>query len=190
MATYPFPVRLDRKFCLEGVYSIGDDETVFTLPIFDDSLTSMVLSSDFGDDAGTIIEVLPVTDGEGGSTITLSGDYSAGVVTVGRPYTMRVDLSRPYTRDAGGSANMDTRIELQKILVSHRETGSYTITGSMQNRRNQIASFSSPTPATGVKTAWIGGDAARLTNSIADSSALPLNITAIEYTVDDEPRRG
>lgn len=196
MSTYPFRVCLDSKLCLEGVFTPGEDEdpgfTTFTLPHYDPTLTVMVLSSEFGDDAGTIIEVEPIDapTEEDSPTIVVSGDYSGGLVTVGRPFTARIDLTRPFSRSGDGTARTDTRTTVRRLVTSHTATGSYSVTATQTGRAAQTKRFlDADIEEDGTLAAIITGDARLLSISITDATPYPFTIHALDFTIGAYPRR-
>lgn len=189
MATYPFPVRLDSKLCLTGVYSAGLNNTTFTLPHFDASLTKMVLSSAFGASAGTILDVAPVNGDP--PTIVVEGDYSSGVVTVGRPYNASITLSRPYVRDPRDNAVIDGEVTVREIVVQHANTCAYTVRSTYPLRADRTRSFSNATPQEIGKTrVFMPGFADKAVYSIENNSPHPCTICAIDWTVDFATRKG
>jgi hypothetical protein len=202
VSTYPFPVHLDSKLCLTGVFTAdegedpGPGETVFTLPFFDATLTKMVLSSAFGADAGTVLTVTPVEgdpDDEEDPvphTITVAGDYSDGVVTVGRPFTSRLELSRPFVRDNRGGAVIDGEITVREIVVQHVDSCEYTVRSSYPSRADRSKRFTKETPETIGKTrVFMPGLADKIRFFIENDSPHPCTICSIDWTVDFATRR-
>ena len=92
---------LDNRVDLTGVHAAGT--TTWTLTVPDEHLDVAVLGPDFGDDAGTVVELTKVTS----VSYTAAGDYSAGDAALGREFTMNLELSRPYVRARDGAAILD-----------------------------------------------------------------------------------
>ena len=189
MSTYPFTVHLDRKVCITGgVYDEGDDETTFTLPFYDATQTAMVLSSDFGSAAGTVLTIEPV-DGDP-VTAVVSGDYSAGLVTVGRPFLSMLELTRPFVRDFRNQAVIDGEITVREIVLQHADSCRYTIRASYPLRDDRSKTFSEATPEKIGKTRFfVAGLADKMRVFIENNTAHPCTLCAIDWTVNFSTRR-
>ena len=102
---------------MTGSYHAGNDETTWTLPVTDDTVDIIVLSSDFGDLAGTILYGGNVI--ANGATVTTPEDYSAGEVILGHSFDMEVELSRPYVRNREGQADIRARMLIRRLVTAH-----------------------------------------------------------------------
>lgn len=116
-----FSVRLDRKQTLTGVYAAG--ETTWTLPHGDASIDTIVLGSAFGDSTGSVIQI---EHDASPTTLVLDGDYSAGPVFVGRPYSAEVELGEQVYRDSNGKPIEGTLI-LLRMRSRHLNSGGYSV---------------------------------------------------------------
>jgi hypothetical protein len=123
---FTFQVNLDRLIAPTGTYNAGTNTTTWTLPYAETNTLQVVLGSTFGGDTGTVLTTQQPTT----TTITAIGDFSAGSVFIGRPYTWRYRFSTQYVREyvKGGGfttvvANLDSRLQLNKMYVVYEATG-------------------------------------------------------------------
>ncbi len=139
-ANWPYRVCLDRKHIITGSYSAGNDETTWTLPSADPGVDAIVLGPDFGASAGQIL----TPDDVSGTDVTISGDYSAGDVCIGRNFLGQVTLSEQSHRDRNGEADLDGMLLLRKMIVRHTDAGDYQVRVSSENRDDLVSVFSAP----------------------------------------------
>lgn len=120
----PFLVRLDRKVSLTGIYNAGTNKTTWTLPYSADDWTPRVVrGSAFGGQSGTLINDVTKVNS---TTLEATGDYSAGVCYIGRPYTFQYEFSR-LTVSAGSdqrgrTAITDGRLQLRTLTLNYSNT--------------------------------------------------------------------
>jgi hypothetical protein len=185
--TWPYPIRLDRRLSLTGSYNAGLNRTTWTLPFTDSTINAVVLGSSFGSSEGTVL-----TPTNTGTTVYVTGDYSAGACVVGRTFTMAVSLSRPYVRDQNGNAHADAYCQIRKLTAFHARTGAYSLKSVQTSRANRTKSLSATgsTRATGELEAWLNGCTQNTTFSIESASARPCTIVSIQYDLDYSTRRG
>jgi hypothetical protein len=67
------------------------------------------------------------------------GDFSAGTVYAGKRLESAITLTEPFFRDQGGNPIQQGRLTIDKIIVDHTQTGTFTIemipdTGATQTR--------------------------------------------------------
>jgi len=199
-----FNVLLDRRMKLTGTYEGVDDETRFELP-FDVPLgldVQVVLSGDFGDDAGRVLtpsEVAP-------NLFSLPGDYSQGEVYIGTSYTQRLVLSRVYFTK-GKEPILNGRIQLKRMVVGYRDSGFFTV--EVHRNRKLSRSFS-VAPAFGVdrhgrivgSSSWqmgqpllntgevkvgVRGNTSNTEIHFVNSSPLPSNFSRVEFVAEFQP---
>lgn len=115
--------RLDRRMALQGV--LHNAMTFWTLSTHDATLDTVVLAtSDFGADEGKVLLVANA----GGRMVYINGNYTAGVVWVGRAMpTPELKLSRFVMRDESGLAVSQGSLTIRDVVVRHHNTGKYTI---------------------------------------------------------------
>lgn len=97
-------------------------------------------------------------------SVTIPGDLTAYQAVIGRPINMELELSQIYARDAQGSAIVDGKLEISKMIVDHRQSGPYTVTAQSKDRVDRITTFT-PTEIideTGTLTAWTMGQSTDL----------------------------
>ena len=179
---------MDRALALTGVHSAGT--TTWTLPdgLSDTTINTIILGS--GTPTGSAGDVLTPTSAPG-TTVTKSGNYGGVAALLGRSFTMRAELSRPYVRDYRGQANIDAVVQIRKLATAHMNTGAYTVRGAMTNRTDRTKAM---TPASGLieaagtRHALIGGSSDRLTLTIENTGPKPTIITGAEIVADYVPR--
>lgn len=181
---WELPVRLDNRFQATGIYDAGTGKTTWTFP---DSMTWLIVDTgvkgpDFGADEGEEFDV----ESASSTTVTATGDYSAGECYIGRKYTMNVTLSQPYMRDRDGSAILDAVLLLVKLVTNHQNTGPYTIRVVQPLSRSRDVAFAPPSGLTqdeGVKQVHLLGNAKDTTVSIRATGPTPVAIATAEYEV-------
>lgn len=193
MATYPYPIRGDRRFFVNGAYSSGDDKTFFAIPIRDTTLDAAVLSDDFGADAGKILSVGVANAEPLEDTVSVVGDYSAGEVCICRAYDLDVQLTRPYPRNRSGNAYVDDFSAIKRLVVAHDDAGDYTLQAEQSNRatKTKVFSFAEGDIDGEGSTKWyVSGRIPDMTLSITSSSVRPVTISTVEYIMESESRMG
>lgn len=176
---WDYLVHLDNRVSSTGVHDTGT--TTWTLTVSDETLDAAVLGPAFGDDSGEEIALTMVS----GTSYTAAGDYSAGACQLGRSFTFRVNLSRPYMRGRDGAAILDSTLRLLKLVTNHIDTGSYTIRVEQGDRAARDQAFTprdgSLLDAEGNSQAFLQGRADNTVVTIRDQSALPTIISSAEY---------
>jgi hypothetical protein len=132
-------VHLDRKCTVTGSYNSGTDVTTFTLPYEEDVNTNLtvVLGEDFTTNKGAPIETgLRPTS----SSLTLSGDVSAGPVFIGKTYESRYTFSPFYVRtgDDTNSALLTGVFQVQELVVDYSDSGDFFVETSVDGRDDSI----------------------------------------------------
>jgi hypothetical protein len=182
---------IDRKFHLTG--TVAGDNTVWTLPITDETIDTVVLGPDFGDLEGTVVSV--TTDG---TTVTATGspsspvDYSGGVVVVGRSYVAEIELTRPFLTNEQKNQITNAGLLIHKMAVNHSQTGEYIVRVEQPNRTAREQTFTpldgSQIEAVGTRQYIISGNAKDTTIKIRNTTPKPSTIVGVEYTVTAIPR--
>lgn len=187
MTTWPYPVRLDSQVELCGVYS--DPNTTWTLPFNaeDAGIDTIVLSSVFGSDAGTILNTgLTVS----GTSVSVAGDYSAGRVILGRAYDMDLQLTQPFVRDQRNLAILRHNLRLQRVIVRHLVGGDYQVIGERSDVSNQGATFTAPAKTVaseGEHKAQVRGLAEKTTLKLKASGPRPSVLTSVRLDYHPSP---
>jgi len=189
MVTWPFEVALDRKLCLVGAYS--DPNTTWTLPFTDSTIDTIVLSSDFGEDA-----IIIPADSNDGTSVVAAGDWSAGMAMLGRLFAFSVELTRPFRRRFDGTAELDVWTTINRIAAGYRSSGPFNIRISYPDRDD--ITFAFPTQAENVLssanidllTAWVQGNAENMRVFLESTTAKPVIIPSIDVYCNHQPHRG
>jgi len=103
-----FPILVDRKTSLTGVYDANTNTTTWTLPV---TSTADVVVVD--PDTGMLI----------GESLTLPGDWTSKAYLVGVPYTMRYRFSEWFARNQHGIALTTGRLQCRALRLSVYDTG-------------------------------------------------------------------
>lgn len=178
-------VHLDRMFVLTGVHAGG--VTTWTLPVADETLDTIVLGPDFGDDAGKIV----APDSVVGTAVTLAGDHTAGDVAIGRSYVMSVELSRPYQRDAEGNADITALLLVRQVSAMMHNAGAGDIRITDPLRDEHLVGFDvDPIARRKLLTSQGGGNAEDIRIFLENRTPKPSTFTAVEIRGDHEPRLG
>lgn len=185
---WSYDIHLDRAFTLTGVHAAGT--TTWTLPdsSSDTTIDCIVLGSAFGASSGTILS--PTTTP--GTTVTKTGDYSAGSAVLGRKFTMSLTFTRPFWRDINGTPDLGARITVRETAVVHKDSGPYTLTSVMSGRTDRTKTF---TPPTGSNTqtnsttkAFLNGNAAANAITLSSTDPRPCTISGVSVVYDSSSR--
>lgn len=134
---FTFQVNLDRLWGPTGSYSSGTGLTTWTLPYAEPvsplNGLQVVLGPAFStpNRVGQVLTIARPSP----TTITAVGDYSAGYVAVGRPYTYKYRLSTQYVKEPvkGGGPNgpyaavTSGRLQLNNMTLSFDKTGYFRV---------------------------------------------------------------
>lgn len=177
----PYAIHMDRIMLLTGSYNSGTGLTTWTLPdSLSDTSINRAVETTSGITPGNVVNVTSA-----GTTVTATGDYSAASMYLGRSFTSSVTLTRPYIRDERGIADTNLGLLQQRMILSHKDTGAYSVTVARDYGSSVSFPFTTPTTiATGLFQAWALGDWDRMTVSISTTGVLGMNITGIQYVVD------
>ena len=120
-----FKVLLDRLVELTGVYNAGADTTSWTLPYPDDfgSTFRVVLGAAWEGKEGSQVQGLTQTTS---TTLTATGDYSAGPAFVGKEYQFLYEFTEPTikTEVQGRLSSLSGGIlKIRKFNINYFKTG-------------------------------------------------------------------
>jgi hypothetical protein len=186
MATWPYPVHLDRMMQVTGGYDSGTGNTTWVMPSSDESIDAIIPGSDFGSLAGTVLTPDTVV----GDTVTLAGNYSAGPVILGRKFSLDIELSPQYTRTADGFSRVDVWTQIRRITSTYERTTHLTIKAEQNNRADRSKSIALTAKADGLLSAWFRGKAPDITISLLSEEPGPCVVPSLEILVDDIRRNG
>lgn len=113
-----YKVHLDRRTTSTGSYNPTTNRTTWTLPYSDTSELSVVLGGSFSN-AGAKVEVTRPTP----TTVEAKGNYSSGLVYIGKPYTKRYRFSEQFLKDANNLAILQGRLQLRRMTVDYSNSG-------------------------------------------------------------------
>jgi hypothetical protein len=120
-----FKVLLDRSVELTGVYNAGSDTTSWTLPYPDDfgSTFRVVLGAAWEGKEGSQIQGLTQTTS---TTVTATGDHSAGPAFVGKEYQFLYEFTEPTikTEVQGRLSSLSGGVlKIRKFNINYFKTG-------------------------------------------------------------------
>jgi hypothetical protein len=124
-------VSLDRRVILTGTYSGITNLTTWVFPYDDVNNLDVVLGNSFGGNSGALMVTSKVTNG----TLTAVGNWTAGTVYGGRPYTMRYRLSEQHVRNSQEQPSvLSGKLQLRYLTVDYTNTGNYSVQVTPSNR--------------------------------------------------------
>ena len=178
---YLYAPRLDSMIELTGVYSSATGKTTWTLPTADSSINAVVLGDSFGHNSGRVLT--PVVYG---TLVLCAGNFSAGPCIVGRTYPFYVDLSRPFRRDQDGRAVLGDRLNIESVVLDHRNSGEYDIIATrLSNIALRTRSLTLPAGdiivSEGTMRAMLNGEAHSYGYTVYSLSAKPVTISSVEF---------
>jgi len=139
--TMPYALQMDRQYYLSGVYDQPTDSTLWTLPFNDPSMDEIVLGPEWDVENRVASRLDPSNDSSGATTIlSVSGNWSQHPVYAGRSYEMNIELSQIFFRDNNGQI-VDSTLQLNRLLVRHRNTGYYEVHVTPTGRETQVFVF-------------------------------------------------
>jgi hypothetical protein len=130
-----YPIRLDGREILTGVYSSSTDTTSWPTVSGSTKMTDVILDSSWGTRAGERLIVDLVL-----GVPTIPGNWSAHSCIVGRKIPFRVRLSQQFVRDEKGAIAVGT-LQLRKLTVFHRNTAYYAVEITPQGRTTRSLPF-------------------------------------------------
>lgn len=195
---FPFQVNLDRQVFITGSYNAGTNLTTWTLPYAGATgVYQVVLGPAFSNpmQAGTVV----TTTMPSSTTLTASGNFSAGPCYVGRQYTFRYRFSKQYVREyvkgQGYSvvAVTEGRLQLRHFDVSYQNTGylraevtpvaramySYVFSGRLTGIANNI--IGNVVTGSGTFSFPVLSDATTAQLDIVNDTYLPSTILSAEW---------
>jgi hypothetical protein len=186
-ADFPFTIHLDRRVEAAGVYNPATNVTTWTIPAPAAGLNRIVLGVAFGSSSGTAIPVLSATD----NTVTATGNYSAGLVMIGRAFSAAVELTRPYYRDQNGNADPYSPTSQIKAVATYERSGHFQLRCAQTGRPLRTKTFQSDVLSSrGSLIAHFGGNVDQLRQTINSVDHRPFIITRVEHEFTYSPRIG
>jgi len=190
----PYPVLMDAKREVQGVYEPTLNRTSWNYGLDDCSVDMVVLGRDFGGAAGSEIPTTRTSP----RILVAPGDWTSGLCYVGRGYRMRIRLSRPHVRDANGTVILDGRMTIRNLNIEHKDTVTYTLNIDHKGRtlRSEVVSNLQAGVSTigefskldGTREFRAIGNADEVTVDLVSDSPLPCTFPQMEY-ISDYTRR-
>jgi hypothetical protein len=137
-----FPVLLDRKKTLTGVYNGTTKKTTWTLPYQETEPMEVVLGGAWSSTQKGRNLVLSSTTN---TTLVADGDYSANPAIVGRKYTFKYTFPTFYVREQKASGNATTinagRLQIKKMALVFGDTGFFEVSVTPLARSTSVYKF-------------------------------------------------
>jgi hypothetical protein len=184
-------VSLDRRVSLTGTYSGITNLTTWVFPYDDVNALDIVLSASFGGNSGALMTTAKVTDG----TLTAVGNWTAGPVYGGRPYTMRYRLSEQHVRNSQEQPSvLSGKLQLRYLTVDYTNTGNYSVQVTPSNRTAYTSLYpyrvlgtgaielSKPLISRGRARIPILANSAEVTIELLNDKPMPCSFQSLEWT--------
>ena len=186
-AGFPFQPRLDHRYVVKGG-TYASLSTTYSLMVYD----PLVTTATYVDAGGLFKEVTVVNTSDnaaGTTTVTVTGDTRALLMTFGRSYDMMLELSQIFAKDGDKNSIIDGHVELSKVVVSHAETGIYKLSSkikggtirSVTHYPDTVGGIQEILSQSGRSTSWLNGRSIDNVISIESRNASPVRITSVEY---------
>ena len=190
-----FKVLLDRSVELTGVYNSGADTTSWTLPYPDDfgSTFRVVLGPAWEGKEGAQVQGLTQTTA---TTVTATGDYSAGPAFVGKEYQFLYEFTEPTikTEVQGRLSSLSGGIlKIRKFNINYFKTGYFEFKVTAPGRDAFTHKFTGRILGSALNTIGtipfetgnfkklILADAKSLKLEVVSNSYLPLALTGADW---------
>ncbi len=139
-----WPIRLDRRVSLTGTFDAPSGLTTWTVPYAHGDDVKGILSSTWTtEDPGRELTLtFPTT-----TTVTAVGDFSAEPVVFGVPYSLTIEFSRQFLREAPTSTGAATRaitsgrLQLRTMSFDYENTGGFEVHVTPKRRPTRVFKF-------------------------------------------------
>jgi len=194
-------ILLDKKQVLSEATSTNGGNTQWLIPYVSTTASIVRHTNNFVPLTGLTY----TNNGDGTTTIQQSGTtYASEPVTIGEPFTMKLELSPFILRDEN-STHIDSLVQIKSLNVRHHKTGKYEVDITRRGRTNKksdllfdpakgtnpLISFNDPETDTPLHTQKNGQFSARVAANADDVEIIlrstyhaPVNLTNIEAQVD------
>ena len=137
-----FPILVDRKTTLTGVYNSGTNKTTWTTPYQETEPREVVLGGAWSSTQKGRNLVLSSTTN---TTLVADGDYSANPAIVGRKYTFKYTFPTFYVREQKASGSATTinagRLQIKKMALIFGDTGFFEVSVTPLARTTSVYKF-------------------------------------------------
>lgn len=193
-----YHAHVDKKVVVTGTYSAATKTTSFVPPFEDDEMDTVILGDQWVDKRGQVISS-ETTTGGGTTTLTVSGDYSAHPVILGKSYEMSVQLTRPFIKDENQIV-VQGNVQIKTIDMLFKDTTTFNVEVTPSGRPAKIRKFNaarwgssvfgqSSTEEFGRFRTQVFGSAADTVIMLKNNTAFPSLFTSLEYIVNFVPSR-
>lgn len=118
-------------------YSAGTGNTTITIPYTVDNTMQVVTRTASGIIAGQVVN----TVSQSGTSIVVSGDYSASKFFIGEQYEFAYTFSKQYLRREGNIAITEGRLQIRNFNLNYNDTGFFTVEVTPENRDTYTYTF-------------------------------------------------
>jgi hypothetical protein len=133
-----WPVRLDRRHRVTGVYDAVNNHTTWTSSYAHNDEAIVVLTDDFTSNEGNQLSVTYPT----ATTIRANGDHSDFECIIGVPYRFRIKLSRLYWREGENDrAITNGRLQIKQFFFDYTNTGYFQVVVTPKARSAKTWTF-------------------------------------------------
>jgi hypothetical protein len=133
-----FLVHLDSRITVTGTFDAPSNTTTWALPYAYSGDLNVILGGAF---VGAKGNKLGVTTRPSASTIAAYGNYTAGTVYIGKPYTMRYRFSDQHVKDQKQVSIAGGRLQLRTFTVSYDATGYFRAEVTPSYRPTQVSTY-------------------------------------------------
>lgn len=182
-------ILLDQKVSLTGLYDDVNNHTTWTTPYLVDDTFRITLGGSFTGSSGVVLNpTAPASN-----TLRVSGDLSAGICYIGRPYTLRYTFSPVIFKDEQKVAVAHYKIKLKNFNVLYDTTGYFKMLVSPDGRGdysyvyvgNTLSDITVKLGAISLGTGSfkfpVMGDSLKTSVTLINDSVLPCTIQAVAW---------
>ena len=153
----------------------------------DYEVDTIVVSDDGTSNANKSYAVTSVNNGTAIKTVE-DVNLSTSKVFAGRKVRSMLELTPPYYRLGDGKPVLDGKTKQKKLIVEHKNTGSYDVeissdqsTNHPVTRTNAYTVTDGSVDSLGENSAWVQGDASKTTVKLISDTAYPTTWVSIEH---------
>lgn len=185
---YAYTTHLDRRLYLTGTHSAGT--TTFTMPATPTVATGSSQIPGTGSTINAVVKpdgTVLTPNGYTSTTITVSGDHSGVVCTLGWQPNWSITLTRPFIRTSDGSIIQDD-LGIESLAVGYATTRNMTVRAVQTAATDRDRTIANGTTATsGTLKTMLSGEASRTTYTITDAGPGPAFVTGIQMDIEHAP---
>jgi len=133
-------------------------------------------------------EVLTLTTADH-LTFSAAGNHAAATMVFGKAYTKEVRFSTPYLRDERGNADVAWELQIERVLVNHKDSIQYSVYISLPGSRTQTNTYVNESGVGGfglntfgTSQTFVMGNAEDAAVSVINSTPRPSTITGVQFS--------